>query len=303
MDQEKIKLWVSGISIICVGVIGCIGNIFTLYIVCTNHLKKHLFYQLIFCLACFDTITIFSFGIEKLLEVFAECVLTKFHEYLCAVFKTFGLIGSIYMTVAISLERYLGICHENSRFGRRLLIYIIPVLLLTSALCVPDVVDLFQFFENGTVILDKEFADLEGEDWIFFEALGIRMIIPTILIVVLNGAIFLRIREARLLLNIKMPEHQQRRSQTVRILFLIVFVFILCSVIPRLAFRIMFKYAKDMKEWMKPFTNLLIIVNSSVNIFIYCYVGTDFRRNSIETIKRSISTTTFNLSSTDSNKN
>ena len=246
-----------------------------------NHLRKSLFYNLIFCLSCFDVVTIISFGTKKVLEAFVS----EIDGRLINIFETFGLIGSIYSTVAISLERYLGVCHENSKLRRKLLIYIVPVLLLASTLTIPDVVDFY-----NSMIQDKEFSRLEGEDWIFFEAFGIRMIIPTLLLIILNGAVFLRIRKARLLLSAHMQEHQRRRSQTIRILFLIVFVFIVCSVLPRLTLRIVARFAPEVKDWMKPITSLLIITNSSVNIFIYCYVGTDFRRNTMETVSQRIST-------------
>ena len=101
------------------------------------------------------------------------------------------------MTVAISLERYLGICHENIKFKRKLLIYTVPVLLISSTLSTPDIYDASQHIENGSINFDKNISRLESKHWIFFESFGIRTLIPTIAIVILNVAVWIRIRKAK----------------------------------------------------------------------------------------------------------
>ena len=52
-----------------------------------------------------------------------------------------SMTGSTYLCVAISIERYLGICHRNIKIHRKFRFYLIGILFLTFAIESP------RFFE------------------------------------------------------------------------------------------------------------------------------------------------------------
>ena len=77
------------------GVTGFIGNLFTLYLIIKHHVRKSIFYKLIFYLLCFDTIIILSFGSRITLLGFTVKSVTQFHERISYVFENFGMVGSV----------------------------------------------------------------------------------------------------------------------------------------------------------------------------------------------------------------
>ena len=114
-DFEKQKFWISGILLVIFGAVGVLGNSFTIAVLCQQRMRKNTFYNLLVILACFDTLFIMTYGVGL-----------AYHSLACNAYKNPSVIskllmwsehfmvGSNYMTVAISLERYLGICHPHS---------------------------------------------------------------------------------------------------------------------------------------------------------------------------------------------
>ena len=132
MFFKDLAFWVGVVLGGVVGFIGLVGNIFTLIIVCRTQIGKRNFYKLICYLALFDILTILSFGTRIISERLLER--TEFHKQFYELTDTIGIIGSIYMTVAISLERYLGICFPCFKWHAYILIYVVPVFLLITGL-------------------------------------------------------------------------------------------------------------------------------------------------------------------------
>ena len=60
-----------------------------------------------------------------------------------------SMTGSTYLCVAISIERYLGICHRNIKLHRKFRFYLIAIIFLTLAIESPRFFELEGTYEMG----------------------------------------------------------------------------------------------------------------------------------------------------------
>ena len=260
--------WVGGILNIIILIVGFLGNACTIYILCQSQFRRSIFYNLIICLACFDTVCLLSFGSAITFKSFID------ERYLVTIrtvtytLQLFGLGGSIYTTVAISLERYLGVCHSMNRWKRTVWIYFIPV----------TIIDLILLTPPGIYMICVPNENYFRLSWVFYEALVFYWVIPLLSITVLNGLIVIDLRKPTIILDAQ----QQHRSRTVHILLWIVFVYFCCLVIPALVGAcFIYFFCVDSAEGISMIRSVAYVainINSSVNIIIYCYVGENFRK-------------------------
>ena len=102
-------------------------------------------------LACFDNLYISIMLISNLNSKFEmDSDLIKYlTPYFLFPFKLISTYGTIFMTVAISIERYIGI-HYSWMEKRKGWFYIIPVILISVILNVP------MFFEKQVITLEED---------------------------------------------------------------------------------------------------------------------------------------------------
>ena len=112
---------------------------------------KDVFYKLLMALACFDNLYISIMLISNLNSKFAmDSDLIKYlTPYFLFPFKFISTYGTIFMTVAISIERYIGI-HYSCIEKRKSWFYIIPVILISVILNVPT------FFEKQVIQSEED---------------------------------------------------------------------------------------------------------------------------------------------------
>ena len=154
--------WISGVLLLIVGTIGIFGNIFSIVILCQNRMRKTTFFNLLLVLCCFDILFLLSYGSVRVYDAFSCNPADYSNNELLPMGKVFawplleiGWLGSIYMTVAISLERYIGICRPNLLLSRRAFLFIIPVVLISFGFSFPRFLEYELIFVNGTMVGKK----------------------------------------------------------------------------------------------------------------------------------------------------
>jgi len=268
-DFEKQKFWISGIILVIFGAVGVLGNSFTIAVLCQQRMRKNTFYNLLVILACFDTLYILTFGTGKAYDslVCYPCT-NQFVIDKLVIWSEHFIAGSVYMTVAISLERYLGICHPHIQFSRRSLVFILPVLLFSST---------YRFL----IRLIKNY--IPPRLFRLWTPIIVGKIIPIMALILLNGLIIATVRRSRNLMRTNVRQEQN----TIKILFSIVLVFLLLH-LPR--FLVFLHWYWYLEEPLRPVSILALVINSSINFVIYALVGRNFREELIRIFK---SKTTF----------
>ena len=102
--------WISGIFLLFTGIFGVLGNSCNLWILGQKQLRNQLFYQLLALLAGFDIIFIICYGIDVSYQSLIDLSTSELNENVgnfTYYFINIGLAGSIYLTIAISIERCL----------------------------------------------------------------------------------------------------------------------------------------------------------------------------------------------------
>ena len=141
--------WVSGVMLVTVGVLGIAGNILNLIVLCRKQFRNQVFYNLLTALACFDIIFIASFSTSVGYQSLACNPFNLLIRYITYPILNLGLTGSVYMTIAISVERYIGVCRPYSTYKRNAKTYILSVIAISVLYNYPRLVERrFHFNES-----------------------------------------------------------------------------------------------------------------------------------------------------------
>ena len=155
---DEWKWWVSGIFQVTVSSIGILGNSLSIPILCSKQMNS-IFNRLLVFLAIFDNIHLILAITESIRENhgdFGPGYLIVYAHVLYPVHNA-NLCCTILMTTVLAMERYLAVSkpveyHNTVNCGRkwrRIVGYVVPVVLLSSAFNLP------KFFEL-TIVSDME---------------------------------------------------------------------------------------------------------------------------------------------------
>ena len=140
------------------------GNLFSIFVLSKPKLQD-CFHRLLLTLACFDTIYIIIGGINytfKSFEVSSDAYTISF-PYIIYPITNISLCGTIFMTVAISIERFLGICYplHLPPQNRKAWYYIIPVTLLSILVNLPKFFEAhIEWLKEDVTILKMNMSDI-----------------------------------------------------------------------------------------------------------------------------------------------
>jgi len=278
------NFWTNAVIVPIIGTIGLLGNIFIIAVLCRPKMRKSVFYNLLLALACFDTLFILSLASVAVIKLGFQpnCLVV----ILLDTINRPCFVGSIYMTVAISWERYLGICHPHSRFSRRSsLVFILPVVLISFAFTFTIFLERKFSFANGKLVcehVDIYYANIVWASMIFLT------ILPLVALLFLNVSIIAAVRRSR---NLQRTQNRIEGNSS-NILFCIVIIFLILH-LPRVLYFslfILYEYGSGLKllnylEWLSQITRLALLMNSSINFVIYSLVGSNFRTEVFKAFK------------------
>ena len=105
--QEKVSFAIEGVLQTVVAILGILGNSLASFILCTRKEMRNAFNLLLVTLACFDSCYLFGSILESFRGAFNMATDTHkiLFPHLVYPFTQFTFTASIFMTVAIALER------------------------------------------------------------------------------------------------------------------------------------------------------------------------------------------------------
>ena len=159
------KYYCDGLLISVVGSLGLIGNLIAVIVLARPKLRD-CFHQLLLALAIFDILYITFGGLKYTFKAF-EANNEAFTLALPIIFPFTNITmnATIFMTMAISIERFLGICYplHLPPHNRKSWFYILPVLLLSFVLNIP------KFLEGKIHWYDEDELNHTDEDFNHYE--------------------------------------------------------------------------------------------------------------------------------------
>ena len=142
--------WMETFFYLLVGMVGLMLNLIAMWILLTPTLWNNIFNRLLMFLAAIDS----AFIVCGILEIFRKWMEWSIQQYLFVKFlypfRSMAMCCSIYATVVLTLERYQAITspiqhkHRGTSvtLGKRLLIYVLPVMFFSFAYYIPKFFDL-----------------------------------------------------------------------------------------------------------------------------------------------------------------
>merc|ERR1712212_768504 len=275
------KYYCGGVLVLTIGLIGILGDICSILVLSRPKLQD-CFHQLLIALASFDILYIVCGGVNYTLRAFEfkSDVYTLAFPHFIYPFANIGMCGTIFMTVAISIERFLGICYplHLPPHNRKSWFYIIPVTILAIIVNIPKFLEseVIWYFEGNAIenlkvqVKNITVQDIpqwvptyhvtalrRNSDYMKYYIVYFRMfttaIIPLILMVFLNLRIIIDMWEFSNLNSIIMCIDLKKNNPNQNFL---------------------------PPTWVSCLTHIshsMSILNSSVNFLIYSFVGHTFR--------------------------
>ncbi|XP_040583841.1 FMRFamide receptor [Lepeophtheirus salmonis] len=302
-DVKIYGFWFDGVLLSVVGLIGLFGNIMSL-IVLSRPKMRDVFHRLLSALACFDTLYIICGGINYTFRAFdaRSDIYTYLFPYFLHPFTQVAMCGTIFMTVAISIERYLGLCHPMlPPSARKTWFYLVPVVTMSLIISGPKFLEV----ELTTVKGDNGSSPAYGpselrisEDYIRYYVMWTRLlctaILPVILLLFLNTRIIVDLFASTKVKRFGSMNRQRKEINLCLVLLCIVLLFFLCHTTRIILDIIEFSHLEKViqcpkshrRMWSPPYwaqvlyhvSHFTMMINSSFNFVVYCLVGHTFRR-------------------------
>lgn len=294
-DAFYVQYIFNGIVMPIVAILGVIGNILTMVVIWQKEMQSTTILFLralvvtdtgIIILGCVSmtpfTISLFHPEMKYFQDVIYPYIFTPF-TYLILTIQQIN----VWITVAVSIERYIAICHpfKAARLCTRkkvfitlgvtsgvAMVYNIPRCLATTigACTTPNCYTVMTTSFGGSFFYSKVYMV-----WLYATII---YIIPLTALSILNVLIIKELMAMRARrVGTSMSDDEDQEANLSLVLVLIVVVFILCQT-PGLFVQFDVLFEKIFFIKFLAVSNILFVLNSSVNFLIYTLVGQKFRR-------------------------
>ncbi|XP_057663036.1 FMRFamide receptor [Diorhabda carinulata] len=291
---------VNGLFMNLIGVLGVLGNIISMIILSRPQMRSSINYLLI-GLARVDTVLIITsmllFGLPGIYP-YSGMLFTYFYVVLPHIapvvfpLATVVQTASVYLTVTVSLERFVAVCHplrarSLCTYGRAR-IYVVGIIIFSAMYNLPKLWETtvqkeISERDNITVYCLRE-SELRGNEtyihiYIHWLYLICMYLVPFVSLAVLNACIYRQVLRANKERQ-RLSRHQKREIGLATMLLGVVVVFFFCNLLP-LVINIIETFRVDIPfslEYLLQTSNLLVTINSSVNFIIYVIFGEKFKR-------------------------
>ncbi|XP_043206730.1 FMRFamide receptor-like [Amphibalanus amphitrite] len=306
VDPSLYEFILEGVILNVVNMLGIVCNTISIYILSRKQMRASINCCLI-GLATFDILllvcSIFVWGLPAIsqysggMRSLTSRIIPHMTPWLYPL-ATIAHTGSTYVTVTVTVERYVAVCHSLKAryictYGRARL-YMILISIFVVVYNVPkfletEVQPIVNIRENRTIVgyiacptpLRNERTYIEVYImWMYFIVM---YCIPFGTLVILNSLIYRNVRIANRMRQL-LSRRQQKEIGLATMLFAIVLLFMVCNSLS-FVINIIELMNSDSKiieeagmERIADFSNLLININSSSNFVIYCIFGQKFRR-------------------------
>lgn len=295
-NENALDFWMSGIVLNLVGIVGILGNVLSMVILSRPQMRSSINYLLIGLARC-DTILIITsmllFGFRSIYPYSGYLFFYNFYIYPQISPFVFPLAvaaqtASIYLTLMVSLERYVAVCHPLR--ARALCTYGRSKFYVIFCAVFAVLYNLVKLWEIRVVAYDSPrlgmiycvtSTELRKNSeyitiYIHWCYLVVNYFIPFIGLLIFNLLIYRQVRKAN--------KERQRLSRTEKreiglatMLMCVVIVFFLFNLLA-LYINIMEAFYKTIEDDLIVISNLLVTLNSSVNFIIYVIFGEKFKR-------------------------
>ena len=310
MEYQSCVYFLFAINTIIVGILiitGLIGNTLTL-ITLIPDTKLNVISLLLVVLACCDSLFLITQIFLKFLRFICEyrsdeAICHYAHHiwpYVVKYVRPFGeamVFSSIWIILLVTIYRTVAVLrpHHARRYATIKSVSIQCIILIAAAfiLVAPRFFEYDIVIRNGTPDLNATKLNLEDSYGFVYNAVILNILVNIGPLVILCVLTCFLIREIYLThkQNQRLREGvRSRRSygrQLTILLLLVVIVFIICQ-IPRVVYLISRAILKDKyyfyyscpRPWVYflHFTDMLMVLNASINFFLYCIAGARFRK-------------------------
>jgi len=296
-----VSFLVTGVLSSVVAAIGISGNIATTLVLLMPSFRET-FHRLLICLSIVDSVFIICATTTSWISILQPIELDMEGNIVAGrhihmvflytrVFGNWARVTSMLVTISISIERYFGICfplQSRVRGQRRVAVYLIPTLLFSFLFNLPKFLEITP---TGDLDPDISTNPFYAKVYKQYVEISFTIIIPLLLLIALNLRIIFAVRCQAL--RTASTSSEKTEQHLTYLLVSIVAVFLACH---STKFFLVFYRELDVKGstdnqdsscvesfpgWMHiaaPISHLLLVLNSSLNFLIYCFVGSRFRQ-------------------------
>ena len=293
-----LKFFLEGVIRCFISVVGILGNLASIFILTRKELIS-LFNQLLVVLVIYDLIYLLTTMMDSMAKIgIAPEIHAIIAPYTFYPMNAIAMMGSIYMTMAVGMERYIAVTYpmeytlvanDTSSHKTRLAKYAIPITIFSILFNLP------KFFETQVMYGEQgayvEVTELRMSttyvtwyhNWARFLILGI---IPFTVICFLNCKIYSAVKQRRKIVRRKPDDNISV------VLMMIVASFVICNTLRILLnmheitvvdeiLSCRCSHLGGFPMWILIIgfiSPVLLVLNSSVNFLIYCVFGTKFRQ-------------------------